>query len=302
MSFCLDVSRSHFSALRLASLSRDARTQVIYSNYPINAIMFYCIICNGIHFVYFSVQNILYRVPHYRLPHILKDRPTTAAATRKTTQMYEQREKRPTGVYAGVGGGDTKLWLYKLGDEGDEGGDDGTLCRVGQADEQEGHVAEDPQGCLGEVWGGRQDRARCYSGSTTNAHQSLGSVLPAALSSLIGVMRRTIITGKLEMRKSCLQTVRHNYLVSWVHSTPSLNVSETHLHSPTMSHYIWYRVPSFPAGTNNKTSNTQMPFDAWKGKMATSRFGCGSCAFLPRPRNNPCSAKPAWMRVILGSS
>lgn len=64
-----------------------------------------------------------------------------------------------TGVYAGVGGGDTKLWLDKLGNEGDEGGDDGTLCRVGQADEQEGHVAEDPQRCLREVCGGDTGQA-----------------------------------------------------------------------------------------------------------------------------------------------
>lgn len=58
-----------------------------------------------------------------------------------------------TSVDAGVGGWDTELWLNKLWNEGDEGGDDGTLRRVGQADKQEGHVAEDPQRCLREVWG-----------------------------------------------------------------------------------------------------------------------------------------------------
>lgn len=73
----------------------------------------------------------------------------------KTDSLYKDTL---TSIYAGVGGGDTKLWLNKLGDEGDEGGDDGTLCCVGQADEQEGHVAEDPQGCLGQVWGGIQDK------------------------------------------------------------------------------------------------------------------------------------------------
>lgn len=64
--------------------------------------------------------------------------------------------KALTSVNAGVGGWNTKLWLDKLWNEGDEGGDDGTLCRVGQADKQEGHVAEDPQRCLREVWGRRQ--------------------------------------------------------------------------------------------------------------------------------------------------
>lgn len=62
--------------------------------------------------------------------------------------------ERLTGVNTGVGGGDAELWLNEFGDEGDEGCDNGALGRVGQTDEQEGHVAEDPQCCLGEVWGG----------------------------------------------------------------------------------------------------------------------------------------------------
>lgn len=49
--------------------------------------------------------------------------------------------------------------LDKLGNERDEGGDDGALCGVGQADEEEGHVAEDPQGCLREVWERRNGEA-----------------------------------------------------------------------------------------------------------------------------------------------
>ncbi len=56
-----------------------------------------------------------------------------------------------TGVDAGTGGRDAKLRLDELGDEGDESGDYGAFCRVGQADEQEGHVAEDPHGCFGQV-------------------------------------------------------------------------------------------------------------------------------------------------------
>ena len=75
-----------------------------------------------------------------------------------------------TSVYAGVGGRDTKLWLNKLGNEGDEGGDDGTLCRVGQADKQEGHVAEDPQCWLGKIWGGTGEKGRAlhYRGAVIN--------------------------------------------------------------------------------------------------------------------------------------
>lgn len=56
-----------------------------------------------------------------------------------------------TGVDAGAGGRDAKLRLDELGDEGDESGDDGAFGRVGQADEQEGHVAEDPHCCFGQV-------------------------------------------------------------------------------------------------------------------------------------------------------
>lgn len=54
-----------------------------------------------------------------------------------------------TGVDAGAGGWDAKLRLDKLGDEGDERCDDGALCRVGQTDEQEGHVAENPHCSFG---------------------------------------------------------------------------------------------------------------------------------------------------------
>lgn len=56
-----------------------------------------------------------------------------------------------TGVDAGVGGRDPELRLDEFGDEGDEGGDDGALRRVGQADEDEGHVAEDPHRSFGKI-------------------------------------------------------------------------------------------------------------------------------------------------------
>lgn len=49
-----------------------------------------------------------------------------------------------TGVDAGAGRRDPKLRLDELWDESDESGDDGALCRVGQADEEEGHIAQDP--------------------------------------------------------------------------------------------------------------------------------------------------------------
>lgn len=62
-----------------------------------------------------------------------------------------------TCVYAGVGGRDAELRLDKLGNERDEGGDDGALRRVGQADEEEGHVAEDPQRRLRKIWRRTQD-------------------------------------------------------------------------------------------------------------------------------------------------
>ena len=54
-----------------------------------------------------------------------------------------------TRVDAGIGCRDPKLGLDELGDEGDERSDDGALRRVGQADEQEGHVAEDPHCSFG---------------------------------------------------------------------------------------------------------------------------------------------------------
>ena len=56
-----------------------------------------------------------------------------------------------TRVDAGAGGRDAELGLDELRDEGDESGDDGAFCRVGQADKQEGHVAEDPHGGFGQV-------------------------------------------------------------------------------------------------------------------------------------------------------
>lgn len=56
-----------------------------------------------------------------------------------------------TGVDAGAGGRDAKLRLDELWDERDEGGHDGALRCVGQTDEQEGDVAEDPHGCFGQV-------------------------------------------------------------------------------------------------------------------------------------------------------
>lgn len=63
-----------------------------------------------------------------------------------------------TCVDASAGGRDPKLRLDELGDEGDEGGDDGALSRVGEADEEEGDVAEDPHRSLGQVWGTEEDR------------------------------------------------------------------------------------------------------------------------------------------------
>lgn len=58
-----------------------------------------------------------------------------------------------TCVYAGSGGRDAELRLDELGDEGDEGCDNGTLSCVGQANKQESHVAEDSQCSLGKVCG-----------------------------------------------------------------------------------------------------------------------------------------------------
>lgn len=60
-----------------------------------------------------------------------------------------QRVIRLTSVNASIGGWDPKLRLDELGDESDEGSDDGALCCVGQADEQEGHIAEDPDRSFG---------------------------------------------------------------------------------------------------------------------------------------------------------
>lgn len=57
-----------------------------------------------------------------------------------------------TSVDAGVGSRDAKLRLDELGDEGDESGDNGAFGRVRQTDEQEGHIAEDPHCCFGQVW------------------------------------------------------------------------------------------------------------------------------------------------------
>lgn len=62
-----------------------------------------------------------------------------------------------TGVDARAGGRDPKLRLDELGDEGDESGDDGAFRRVGQADEEEGHVAEDPHSGFGQVWDGARE-------------------------------------------------------------------------------------------------------------------------------------------------
>lgn len=66
-------------------------------------------------------------------------------------QTREELLGELTGVDAGAGGRDAKLRLDELWDEGDEGGHDGALRRVGQTDEQEGDVAEDPHGCFGQV-------------------------------------------------------------------------------------------------------------------------------------------------------
>lgn len=56
-----------------------------------------------------------------------------------------------TGVDACTGGRDSKLRLDKFGDESDESRDDGAFRRVGQADEQEGHITEDPHCGFGQV-------------------------------------------------------------------------------------------------------------------------------------------------------
>lgn len=79
---------------------------------------------------------------------------------------YGNKVWRLTSVYASIGSRNTKLWLNEFWDEGDKGGDDGTLCRVGEADEEEGHVAEDPQCCLREVWGGAQEMAEHFKWSS----------------------------------------------------------------------------------------------------------------------------------------
>jgi len=65
--------------------------------------------------------------------------------------MITESTSQLTGVDAGAGGRDAELGLDELGDEGDERRDDGAFCRVGEADEQEGHVAEDPHCRFGQV-------------------------------------------------------------------------------------------------------------------------------------------------------
>lgn len=70
---------------------------------------------------------------------------------KRSQQIREVLLRELTGVDAGAGGRDAKLRLDELWDEGDEGGHDGALRRVGQTDEQEGDVAEDPHGCFGQV-------------------------------------------------------------------------------------------------------------------------------------------------------
>lgn len=49
-----------------------------------------------------------------------------------------------TSVDAGAGCRNPKLRFDEFWNESDESGDDGALCRVGQADEEEGHIAQDP--------------------------------------------------------------------------------------------------------------------------------------------------------------
>lgn len=73
------------------------------------------------------------------------------------------KKVRFTCVYAGVGGRNAELGLNEFGNEGDEGCDDGTLSCVGQADEQERHVAEDSQRSLGEVWEEKKKRKKTRS-------------------------------------------------------------------------------------------------------------------------------------------
>lgn len=74
-----------------------------------------------------------------------------------TRFLLRWRNAALTCVYAGVGGRDAKLRLDKLGNERDEGGDDGALRGIGQTDEEEGHVAEDPQRRLRKIWRRTQD-------------------------------------------------------------------------------------------------------------------------------------------------
>lgn len=61
-----------------------------------------------------------------------------------------------TGVDAGAGCRNPKLRLYELGDEGDEGCDDGAFRCVRQAHEQKRDVAQDTQSCFRQVWGGAE--------------------------------------------------------------------------------------------------------------------------------------------------
>lgn len=74
-----------------------------------------------------------------------------------TKFLLRWRSAALTCVYAGVGGRDAELRLDKLGNERDEGGDDGALGGVGQTDEEEGHVAEDPQRRLRKICRRTQD-------------------------------------------------------------------------------------------------------------------------------------------------
>lgn len=56
-----------------------------------------------------------------------------------------------TSVDAGAGGWNSKLRLDEFWDEGDESGHDRTFSRVGEADKQEGYIAEDPHCSFGQI-------------------------------------------------------------------------------------------------------------------------------------------------------
>lgn len=73
-----------------------------------------------------------------------------SSSSSSSSQPFEEAAEL-TGVDAGAGGRDAELGLDEFRDEGDESGYYGAFSRVGEADEQEGDVAEDPHRSFGQI-------------------------------------------------------------------------------------------------------------------------------------------------------